>query len=226
MSSAKSKLREYFESHVGEEIDRDTLRSVSGNISDWPRALRQMRQETGYDIVSTRTGYIMRSAEPKYPPRIRGNISLAMRAQVLRRDKSTCQMCGANPKNTPGVKLVIDHIIPVEHGGETTIDNLQTLCRECNAGKKDKFKGKRKVRIRQRVWGLLRTIKNTIMTLAIVICVLVILYLLNKFVVHFIDPEIIDFYIDKVISVIHNAVVTFKHSEKALRIIRYGLYRQ
>ena len=195
MASAKSKLKEYFESHVGEDIDRDTLRIVAGGINDWPRALRQMRQETGYDIVATKTGYIMKSAEPKYPPRFRKNINLRMRAKVLKRDKSTCQMCGANLKNTPGVKLEVDHIIPVEQGGETVIDNLQTLCRECNAGKQARFKGKPKIRIRQRIWGGFRAFKQLIKLLSIVAVSMAIIYFINKYVFSIIDPGIIDYYL-------------------------------
>ncbi len=216
MASAKSNLKDYFESHVGEDIDRDTLRSVAGGISDWPRVLRQLRQETGYDIVPTKTGYIMKSAEPKYPPRIRGNVNLSMRARVLKRDKSTCQMCGANPKNTPGVKLVVDHIIPIELGGETTIDNLQTLCRDCNAGKKDKFKGKPKVRIRQMIWGGLRAIKNLIITIIVLSVILSVLYLLNKWRFHFIDPNVVDYYIDKVVSFLKNLLSKPKPVRAAL----------
>ena len=41
--------------------------------------------------------------------------------------------------NTPNVKLVIDHKIPVELGGDTTIDNLWTLCSDCNGGKQAFF---------------------------------------------------------------------------------------
>lgn len=50
-----------------------------------------------------------------------------------------CQRCGANIYNTPNVKLVIDHKIPVELGGDTTIDNLWTLCSDCNGGKQAFF---------------------------------------------------------------------------------------
>lgn len=139
MASAKEKLKMYFLQHVGEEISRDILCKVSGNIQDWPRSLRQLRQETGWDIVSTANGYILRSDEPVREPQIRKNISERLRYAVLQRDNSTCQRCGANIHNTPNVKLVVDHKIPVDIGGETNIDNLWTLCSNCNGGKQAFF---------------------------------------------------------------------------------------
>ncbi|MCI5815572.1 HNH endonuclease [Ruminococcus sp.] len=44
-------------------------------------------------------------------------------------------MCGRSPSTTIGLELHIDHIIPWSMGGETVIDNLQTLCSDCNLGK-------------------------------------------------------------------------------------------
>ena len=37
-----------------------------------------------------------------------------------------------------GDKLTIDHIIPLNKGGKTIPENLQVLCRKCNASKSDK----------------------------------------------------------------------------------------
>lgn len=54
MASAKQKLKDYFIKNVGKDIDRETLREVAGNIQDWQRALRTLRQETGLDIVATK----------------------------------------------------------------------------------------------------------------------------------------------------------------------------
>ena len=56
-----------------------------------------------------------------------------LRYDVLKRDNFTCQKCGASVKD--GVKLQIDHIIPISKGGKTTLSNLQTLCDRCNIGK-------------------------------------------------------------------------------------------
>lgn len=139
MASAKSKLHKFFLEHVGENIPREVLREVAGGIQDWQRSLRQLRQETGLDIVATRTGYVLTSVEPKYEPQIRKSIDNRLKYAVLQRDNSTCQRCGANIHNTPNVKLVVDHKIPVELGGDTTIDNLWTLCSDCNGGKQAFF---------------------------------------------------------------------------------------
>jgi 5-methylcytosine-specific restriction endonuclease McrA len=37
-----------------------------------------------------------------------------------------------------GVKLEVDHIKPISKGGKTVLNNLQTLCMDCNRGKSNK----------------------------------------------------------------------------------------
>jgi len=48
---------------------------------------------------------------------------------VWERDNFTCICCGTRQR------LSIDHIVPEVLGGETIMDNLQTLCRPCNSRK-------------------------------------------------------------------------------------------
>lgn len=62
------------------------------------------------------------------------NLSLRKRFFVLKRDGFTCCYCGANGQ---GVKLEVDHITPVAKNGSDALDNLQTLCFDCNRGKRD-----------------------------------------------------------------------------------------
>lgn len=64
-------------------------------------------------------------------------INLRMRFKVMSRDNFRCCICGASPAKDPSVELHIDHIIPWAKGGETAIENLQTLCSKCNYGKSD-----------------------------------------------------------------------------------------
>lgn len=65
------------------------------------------------------------------------NINTRMRFLVLQRDNFKCCACGASPAKDPAIELHVDHIIPWVKGGETTMDNLQTLCCKCNLGKSD-----------------------------------------------------------------------------------------
>lgn len=61
--------------------------------------------------------------------------SLRLRWRILQRDRFTCRACGTSPALSPGVELHVDHIVPWSAGGETTLENLQTLCSSCNLGK-------------------------------------------------------------------------------------------
>ena len=65
------------------------------------------------------------------------DINLRLRFKVMHRDNFKCCACGASPAKDPSVVLHVDHIIPWAKGGETTMDNLQTLCSKCNLGKSD-----------------------------------------------------------------------------------------
>ena len=56
-------------------------------------------------------------------------IKPALRTQVFERDKYRYLRCGTH------LSLRADHIIPEISGGETTIDNLQTLCQPCTSWK-------------------------------------------------------------------------------------------
>jgi hypothetical protein len=60
----------------------------------------------------------------------------SLRFRIFKRDKYRCQICGRSADD--GVKLEVDHKIAWANGGGNDIDNLWTLCNECNAGKSDK----------------------------------------------------------------------------------------
>lgn len=59
-------------------------------------------------------------------------LSKKTRFEVFKRDKFTCQYCGAR---APDVLLHVDHVNPVALGGENEILNLITACVGCNGGK-------------------------------------------------------------------------------------------
>lgn len=65
----------------------------------------------------------------------RKSLSKRVRFEVLKRDKFTCQYCGAK---APDVLLEVDHIHPVAKDGDNDILNLIAACASCNSGKSDK----------------------------------------------------------------------------------------
>lgn len=66
------------------------------------------------------------------------NVSLSLRLEVLTRDKFRCVFCGKSPATDIGTKLHIDHVEPFSKGGKSSLENLQTLCEECNLGKSNR----------------------------------------------------------------------------------------
>lgn len=64
--------------------------------------------------------------------RKRNPIPGVLRHEVFHRDGYHCRECGASNIET---SLEVDHIIPVSQGGTDELENLQTLCRECNQAK-------------------------------------------------------------------------------------------
>ena len=67
----------------------------------------------------------------------RAKMTDSLRYDILKRDNYRCQICGSTAQD--GVKLHVDHIVPVSKGGQTIPSNLQTLCDRCNLGKSDKI---------------------------------------------------------------------------------------
>lgn len=66
-------------------------------------------------------------------------ISGKLRRDVFVRDNFRCLWCGRSMAD--GVKLHADHVFPESLGGETTFENLGTLCEECNISKSNEYFG-------------------------------------------------------------------------------------
>ena len=95
------------------------------------------RFATAFDGAMRRVLHEQRhgSTQPAIPPpkpRRKRELSESEKAQVKKRDGHQCLCCGAKGK---GIRLQIDHIIAYNLGGETSIENSQTLCSVCNRDK-------------------------------------------------------------------------------------------
>lgn len=63
------------------------------------------------------------------------------REQVFERDGWTCQRCGLavslDVDALDPTSATVDHVTPLSHGGEHTLNNAQCLCLMCNSIKRD-----------------------------------------------------------------------------------------
>jgi hypothetical protein len=130
--SGQSRLLDYLKAHVGEWAHNQTLRDVSG-IDDVPRTIRSLRQ-AGWDIEVRGDSFNrLRTIDRGEARGRRTGISDTIEYMVLQKSQFRCRACGRGADD--GVKLEIDHIIPVDWGGSNDIENLQALCEAHNHGK-------------------------------------------------------------------------------------------
>ena len=114
----------------------DNLDSATNKEHNNPSVLNECIenvQTNDKEIINKKN--IFNSVENKH--KTSRNINTRLRFKVLQRDNFKCCACGASPAKDPSVVLHVDHIVPWAKGGETVIENLQTLCSKCNLGKSD-----------------------------------------------------------------------------------------
>ena len=63
------------------------------------------------------------------------DVNWRLRFLVMKKDNFKCKNCGRSPAANPTIILHVDHIRAWANGGETVLENLQTLCSKCNIGK-------------------------------------------------------------------------------------------
>ncbi len=107
-----------------------SAQTISARFGSWHRALMAASKMVTHPPKPEKKGSAktteMAAAKKKRLP-----ISVRRRFLVFQRDGYTCQMCKRR-----GGELQLDHVIPVSRNGSDNLENLQTLCRDCNLGKK------------------------------------------------------------------------------------------
>lgn len=94
-----------------------------------------LRWLKGYRTDNRRILRIALEAYHEWRKAKRPALSPRLRFLVLKRDNYRCQLCGRSAHD--GVTLEVDHIHPRAQGGSNELSNLQTLCWDCNRGKRD-----------------------------------------------------------------------------------------
>ncbi|GIV05557.1 MAG: hypothetical protein KatS3mg016_1132 [Fimbriimonadales bacterium] len=134
-------VQEYFQQHPNQDLEH-------GPVVDWVteqwmlqgsktpprdpwRTMRKLHQE-GW-LIKVRKGVY------RYDPETAGKIALddftpEQKQIILERDNYRCVICGKGKAD--GVELHVDHIKPRHLGGQSVVENGQTLCAQCNFRKK------------------------------------------------------------------------------------------
>ncbi len=109
-----------------------------------PKGRNHYSKKAAYSIVEAPKRYELlqkrieqQNSEEMRRKHARSQMTDKLRYTILKRDKFKCQICGRTVDD--GIKLHVDHIIPVSKGGETVPSNLRTLCQACNLGKSDEI---------------------------------------------------------------------------------------
>ena len=121
------------------DMTRYSMGTYENRFGGWRKALVAF-----VDYINGNSGDVVDYDETpfdnkEYEHKTSRTINLRIRFLVLQRDNFKCCVCGASPAKNPSVELHIDHIKPWSKGGETVIDNLQTLCADCNIGKSNLY---------------------------------------------------------------------------------------
>ena len=99
-----------------------------GLDADDVKALIHQRERRSQQRLQTARS-LMNADEAGRPTRV--PVPTELRRAVFERDGGRCVECGSN------FDLQYDHLLPVAHGGATTLENLQLLCADCNRRKSD-----------------------------------------------------------------------------------------
>ena len=100
----------------------------------WRKALEKFVEYINHEEVPKIDKEELKS-KPIKTHKTKRQVTLRQRFLVMRRDNFKCKNCGRSPATHPGLILEIDHVIAWSEGGETILENLQTLCEDCNRGK-------------------------------------------------------------------------------------------
>jgi len=65
----------------------------------------------------------------------RRSLSMRSKREILVRQKSKCRFCESKITLEPYCNADADHIIPINYGGETNLENMQLLCVGCHRHK-------------------------------------------------------------------------------------------
>lgn len=116
---------------IQKPLSKFNIGTYENRFGGWRNALERFVAYVNGETASIKGDSLIKSNLHK----TKRDINWRVRFLVMRRDHFKCQSCGRSPATDPTIVLHVDHRIAWANGGETVVDNLQTLCSRCNIGK-------------------------------------------------------------------------------------------
>ena len=109
------------------QVDIELLKLSDPNVYDDDNVVYDSRQFEDMPL------YQIGKINPDYEKMLRDTVFEKSKTGT---GEYMCAICKLKSKNR--IPFQVDHIIPMNKGGKTRLDNLQILCRKCNGIKSDK----------------------------------------------------------------------------------------
>ncbi len=106
-------------------------------FGNWTKALIDFNKYLDEDDVDTIKSIETKPIIERKDHKTKRQVNWRLRFKVMQRDNFKCKACGRSPATDPKIVLHVDHIKAWSNGGETVLENLQTLCSKCNIGESD-----------------------------------------------------------------------------------------
>lgn len=133
---------EYFKDRPNKEIEHPEIvdyvvnkyKQLTGKIMRDPdRAIRKLYSEG--KLIKIKKGVYMYDPEYKGFNKNKNLFTSKQKKEILEKGEYRCSICGLGKEN--GEELHVDHIIPLDKGGQNIIENGQILCSKHNFLKKN-----------------------------------------------------------------------------------------
>jgi hypothetical protein len=122
-------------------LSRFALMTYKTRFGGWRKALEKFVEYINDPETEEEKIIIFEEENSETQPLIKHKtqrgVNWRLRFIVMRKDNFKCKNCGRYPATDPKTILHVDHINAWANGGETVLENLQTLCSVCNIGKSD-----------------------------------------------------------------------------------------
>jgi len=123
---------------VQKPLSKYHVGTYENRFGTWRQALEKfVSYINNEENISSEEAIQKLETEPSTRHKTKRNINWRLRFIVMRRDNFKCKKCGRSPATDPKIILHVDHKTAWANGGETMLENLETLCSKCNIGKSD-----------------------------------------------------------------------------------------